>query len=219
MNASLRPLLAAFTLIVFCLAFIPGCARDQELTSIQIKPSGATFGAIDPSLKIQFSASGTYVHPPQTKDITSSVTWHSDTSQVVQVTPDGEVSPSTNCGTGNVFATMHDHASGSDIASNSASVVVNGPASLGCTPSGAQAVLTVNFGGSGSGNVTSVPAGVNCSSPSVCSSAFTVGTTIVLTANPQGTSTFGGWNGCSSSSGSTCTVVLQNALTVTATFN
>ena len=219
MNSIRRPLLAAFALMVACLVFIPGCARDQELTSIQIKPSGATFGAIDPNLKIQFSASGTYIHPPQTKDITSSVTWHSDTGQVVQVTPGGEVSPSTNCGTGNVFATMHDHASGSDITSNSASVVVNGPASLGCTPSGAQAVLTLSFGGSGSGTVTSVPAGINCSSPNTCSSAFTVGTTIVLTANPQGTSTFGSWNGCNTSSGPACTVVLQNALSVTANFN
>jgi len=219
MNSSLRGIFAALALVLALIVFVPGCARDQELTSIQIKPSGATFGAVDPSLVINFTATGTYIHPPQTKDITSVVTWQSDTPQVVQVTPNGAVSPSTNCGTGNVFATMHDHASGNDIPSNSASVVVNGPSSLGCTPSGAQAVLTVSFNGSGTGNITSVPAGITCSTPNTCSSAFTVGTTIVLTANPQGTSTFGGWSGCNTSSGPTCTVVLQNSVSVTATFN
>ena len=219
MNFRLRGIFAALAAILILFVFVPGCARDQELTSIQIQPSGATFGAVDPNLVVRFSASGTYIHPPQTKDITNQVTWNTDTPQVVQVTPEGSVSPNQTCGTGNIFATMHDNASGSDIRSNSASVVVNGPSSLGCTPSGAQAVLTVNFAGSGSGNVTSVPAGINCSSPNTCSSAFTVGTTIVLTANAQGTSTFGGWSGCNSSSGPTCTVVLQNSVSVTGTFN
>jgi hypothetical protein len=219
MKSRQRLVFAAFALLLFTVVFVPGCARDQELTSIQVKPSGATFGTVDPSLIINFTATGTYIHPPQTKDITDQVTWHSDTPQVVQVTSAGAVSPNTNCGTGNVFATMHDNASGSDITSNSASVVVNGPSSLGCTPSGAQAVLTVSFAGAGTGNITSVPAGITCSTPNTCSGAFTVGTTIVLTANAQGTSTFGGWNGCTTSSGPTCTVVLQNSISVTATFN
>jgi hypothetical protein len=219
MNSRLRGVFAALALMLTLVVFVPGCAREQELTSIQVQPSGATFGAVDPNLVIQFTASGTYIHPPQTKDITNQVTWNTDTPQVLNITPDGSVRPGVTCGTGNVFATMHDHASGSDIRSNSASVVVNGPASLGCTPSGAQAVLTVSFGGNGTGNVTSVPAGINCSTPSTCSAAFTVGTTIVLTANPQGTSTFGSWSGCPASSGPTCTVVLQNAISVTANFN
>jgi hypothetical protein len=218
MNAGPRALVRLAP-IVLLMALAPGCARDQTLTSIQIQPAGATFGAVDPSLVVNFKAFGTYEHPPQTKDITTLVTWQSDTPQVAQVTSTGAVSPSTNCGTANVFATMHDHSTGSDVVSNRAAVVVNGPSSLGCTPSGAQAVLTVNLVGSGTGNVTSVPAGINCSSPSTCSSAFTVGTTIVLTANPQGSSTFGGWSGCNTSSGPTCTVVLQNSVTVTATFN
>lgn len=217
MNASRRRIIATLVLVLMMI-FAIDCAREQTLTAIQIKPLGATFGTIDPSLVINFTASGTYDHPPQTKDITNLVTWHSDTPQVVQINGSGAASPSTGCGTSNVFATMRDHASGSDVTSNSAAVVVNGPASLGCTPSGAQAVLTVNLVGSGKGNVTSVPTGINCSAQT-CSASFTVGTTVVLDANPQGTSTFGGWNGCSSSSGPSCTVVVQNAITVTATFN
>jgi hypothetical protein len=217
MNASPRRIFATLVLVLMVI-FAPDCAREQTLTGIQIAPVGATFGAIDPSLVINFTATGTYEHPPQTKNITTLVTWHSDTQQVVNISTSGAASPNTNCGTSNVFATMHDHATGSDVTSNSAAVVVNGPASLGCTPSGAQAVLTVNLVGSGKGNVTSVPAGINCSSQT-CSASFTVGTTVVLDANPQGTSTFGGWNGCSASSGPSCTVVVQNAFTVTATFN
>ena len=218
MNASPRRIFATLVLLLMVM-FVPDCAREQTLTGIQIAPLGATFGAVEQSLVINFTATGTYEHPPQTKNITNLVTWHSDTPQVVTVSSSGAVSPNTNCGTGNIFATMHDHATGSDITSNSASIVVNGPASLGCTPSGAQAVLTVNMVGSGKGNVTSLPTGINCSSPSTCSASFTVGTTVVLTANPQGTSTFGGWTGCTMSSGSSCTIVVQTSVTVTATFN
>jgi hypothetical protein len=39
-----------------------------------------------------------------------------------------------------------------------------------------------------------------------------------LTAIPNG-STFGGWSGCDSMSGQTCTVDLTSDRTVTATFN
>lgn len=217
MKVCLRRIVASVLPAVFFLIFVPGCARDQQLTAIQIQPLGATFGAIDPTLLVNFKAFGTYIHPPQTKEITSLVVWHSNTPQVAQVSSSGSVSPNTNCGTAGIFATMHDNGSGSDIVSNSASVIVNGPASLGCTPSGAQAVLTVNITGAGTGNVTSVPTGITC--PTVCSAGFTVGTPIVLTEAPQSSSTFGGWSGCGSFTATTCTVFLNANLTVSATFN
>ncbi|HYD42317.1 MAG TPA: glycoside hydrolase family 6 protein [Anaeromyxobacter sp.] len=77
--------------------------------------------------------------------------------------------------------------------------------------------LTVTKGGTGSGTVTSNTGGINCGS--VCSASYTSGTTVTLTASAASGSMFGGWSGCSSSSGSTCTVAMTQARTVTATFN
>jgi hypothetical protein len=189
------------------------CAYNQHLTSISIQPSGANFGAIDPSLFVNFKAFGTYNHPPQTKDITNQVTWQSDTPQVAQVSSAGVVSPNTSCGTANVFATFQD--SPNDIVSNSAHIVVDGPASLGCPQGGASSNLAVTING-GTGTITSSPAGITCGT--ICAAQFTTGTTVTLTAAPTAPSTTVVWGGCDSVSGTACTVFLQFNRTVTATF-
>ncbi len=197
---------------------LSSCARSTKLTGITIQPPSGTFGAVDPSLYFQFKAFGTYIHPPKTVDITNQVTWQSDNPQVIQITSAGVASPNLNCGVAQVFAEMHN--GDNDIVSNSASITVDGPASLGCTPAGPQPILTISFAGNGTGTVSG--SGISCSTPSSCSNQFTTGTTLTLTAAATGTSSFAGWSGCSSTSGangSVCTVILENNLTVTATFN
>jgi hypothetical protein len=194
---------------------LSSCAYNQHLVSINIPEKGGTFGAADPSLFFNFKAFGTYIHPPETKDITTLVTWQSDNPQVVQVTGAGVVSPNLGCGLGNIYATFKDGSN--QVVSNSVPITVEGPASSGCTPPGPQPILTISFAGTGTGTVTG--SGISCSTPSSCSNQFTTGSALVLTASPSGTSIFGGWSGCSSTSGVDCTVFLQNNLTVTATFN
>jgi hypothetical protein len=209
---SILTLIAATFLVA-----LSSCAFNQHLVSISIAPSGASFGAVDQSLIVVFTATGTYIHPPQTKDLTSQVTWHTDTPQVASVNM-GVVSPNTNCGSGNVFATFFD--SPNQVTSNSAHIVVDGPASLGCTPAGAPPILTISFAGNGTGTVTGN--GISCSSPSTCSNQFTAGTMLTLTATPTGGHTFVSWAGCNSTMGANnevCIVTLENNLTVTATFN
>lgn len=76
--------------------------------------------------------------------------------------------------------------------------------------------LTVTRAGSGSGTVTSTPAGINCGTS--CSGSFSAGTSVVLTATPAANNTFDGWSGACSGKGS-CTVVLNQASSVTATFS
>ena len=204
--------------VVCLIALSQSCARNQHLTSIQIQPAGATFGAVDPTLYINFKAYGTYIHPPENKDITDQVTWQSDNPQVDQVSNTGVVSPNLGCGSGNVSATFQD--SNNLVVSNSAHVIVDGPASSGCTPAGPQPILTVAFAGSGSGTVVSSPGGLDCTAPTACSNQFSTGMSITLTATPTGTSSFAGWSGgCSSSFGTSCTVILEGNATVTATFN
>lgn len=215
-----RKWFSAIALIAVAALFLSfsSCAYNQHLVSINIPSKGGTFGAADPSLFFNFQAFGTYIHPPQTKDITSLVTWQSDNPQVVQVSSAGVVSPNLGCGIGDISATFKDGSN--EVVSNSVPVTVDGPASSGCTPPGPQPILTISFAGNGTGTVSG--SAISCSTPSSCSDQFATGTTVALTASATGTSAFAGWSGCSSTSGinaSVCTIILENNLTVTATFN
>jgi List-Bact-rpt repeat protein len=197
---------------------VASCGFNQHLVSISITPSTFTFGTANPNLLVGFGALGTYIHPPATKDVTSLVTWASDNPQVVQISSTGVASPSPtlNCGIANIGASFYD--SPNLVTSNIATVTVDGPAALGCTPAGPQPILTVSFAGLGTGTVTG---SVSCSSPGSCSEQFTIGSTLTLTASPTNNSSFSGWSGCTSTSGpeaTVCIVNLQNNLTVTATF-
>jgi hypothetical protein len=74
---------------------------------------------------------------------------------------------------------------------------------------GTQYVLTIAKNGSGSGTVSSDPAGPN----------FAPGTVVTLTATPKATSTFAGWSGGCTGTSSTCQATMNNNVSVTATFN
>lgn len=78
--------------------------------------------------------------------------------------------------------------------------------------------LTVTKAGTGSGTVTSNPAGINCGS--VCSAQFSRNTTVTLTATPDPGSSVQGWSGCDSVSADQrqCTVTMTSNRTVTVTF-
>ena len=79
----------------------------------------------------------------------------------------------------------------------------------------ANQTLTVTKAGTGTGTVTSAPAGINCGA--TCAAPFASGTQVTLTAAPTTGSTFTGWGAPCSGTG-TCVVTLTAATTVTATF-
>jgi hypothetical protein len=99
--------------------------------------------------------------------------------------------------------------------------------------------LTLNFGSHtssctifqcqpepGSGTVNFSPGGVSCGGTGPASRtcpavSFAIGSTVVLTASPTNGSTFAGWGGdCSTSgSGTTCSLVLDGPKSVIATFD
>lgn len=210
------------------------CGRDQQLVSIQVQPSVENFGAstipvsANAGATVQLRALGTYIHPPVTKDITNQVTWASNDIQMMTVNATGLLTATgDSCGGSLVSATMTTNTSAGGISSTGAVVTgfmtgnvicFTGTSGGGTTgPS-----LTINFTGSGSGTVTSSPAGLSCASSSVScsSSSFASGTTVMLTAVASGT--FGGWGGCDTVDGTglVCTVNdLTTARAVTATFN
>jgi uncharacterized protein (DUF2141 family) len=78
-----------------------------------------------------------------------------------------------------------------------------------------QYTLTVTKAGTGSGSVTSNPAGITCGAD--CSEVYNQGTSVTLTATPDSGSTFTGWSGVCSGTGA-CTVSMTSDKTVTATF-
>jgi hypothetical protein len=76
--------------------------------------------------------------------------------------------------------------------------------------------VTVTKAGTGSGNVSSTPTGINCGT--ACNWKYVEKTTVTLTATPDAGSTFEGWSGdCAGTS--VCTLLVDTAKTVTATFD
>ena len=80
-----------------------------------------------------------------------------------------------------------------------------------------QYTLTVAKAGTGSGTVTSTPAGIDCGSD--CSEPYNPGATVTLTAAPVAGSVFTGWSGAGCSGAGGCVVTMNDDTTVTAAFN
>jgi hypothetical protein len=214
---------------------VSSCGDPQELTSITIQPGTETFGASNVPVsslagaQVQLRALGTYVHPPVTKDITDQVTWSSNTPQMVTVNSTGLITVTGGpCGGTLISATVQTNADASGLSASGAVVTgymtadvtcFTGTSSGGSGSGGAEPTVTVAFGGTGSGTVTSSPLGLSCASTATaCGAEFPTGTDVTLTATPFGT--FGGWQGCGSVSGDTCTIDnLSGNVTVTATFD
>jgi hypothetical protein len=76
--------------------------------------------------------------------------------------------------------------------------------------------LSVTKAGTGSGTVTSAPAGISCGAD--CAETYNSGTSVTLTASSDASSTFTAWSGACTGTGS-CSVAMNAAKTVTATFN
>lgn len=76
-----------------------------------------------------------------------------------------------------------------------------------------QFALTVSV--SGTGSVSSLPAGISCGSD--CSESYAANTSVSLTATPAAGQQFSGWGGACSGTGG-CTVVMSQARSVSAAF-
>jgi uncharacterized delta-60 repeat protein len=96
----------------------------------------------------------------------------------------------------------------------SCAVVMTSDRSLTATFTLAE-TLSITKSGSGTGKVTSTPAGIHCG-PS-CAHSYAYGTTVTLTASPAANSTFKGWSGACSGTG-TCSVTMKQARSTEATF-
>ncbi len=131
--------------------------------------------------------------------------------------PQGElVTLSANPGAGYTFSHWSGSCSGTDtcmVTMNSAKSVTANFAVIPVVPSNYS--LTVSLAGTGSGSVSSAPGGINCGS--ACSAEYSDGANVSLYATASENSTFAGWSGACTGSGS-CSVSMTEAKTVTATF-
>lgn len=194
------------------------CGQDHKLVAIEVQPSGGfNFGSPNPSAQGDFTAIGTFVHPPGTADITNQVVWKTDIPGLVTIIK-GVASPTgTGCGFADVSASLN---SGGNYVVGYSTVTVSDSTNALC-PGGSSTLglVSVTPAGAGAGTsmITSAPAGITC--PGTCIAQFTVGQTIGLSAVPSAGTTVT-WAGCTSATGNTCSILVPKGSTnVTVTFN
>jgi Fe-S cluster biogenesis protein NfuA len=124
------------------------------------------------------------------------------------------VTLTATAGTGSTFAGWSGACSGTGSCSVTMSAAKSVTATFNTTP--VQFALTVSEAGTGTGSVTSTPTGISC--PTTCSANYNSGTPVTLSAAAGSGSTFAGWSGACSGTG-TCSVTMSQARAVTATFN
>jgi len=132
--------IAVLAVAAVALLNLSSCARSQKLVGITVTPSGSTitqnFGQV---VSTQFTALGSYIHPPETKDVTSKAVWTTNSPSIIAVDPNTPGLINTTgqgCGTNlGVTASIY-----SDPSNPSAGSVIVGTATI-----------SVSFGNSGSG--------------------------------------------------------------------
>ncbi|NEX18574.1 MAG: hypothetical protein C1943_18745 [Halochromatium sp.] len=77
--------------------------------------------------------------------------------------------------------------------------------------------LSVSLSGTGSGTITSTPPGIDCGND--CSEAYAPGTEVTLTATPATGSVFSAWSEPRCGTATSCTLTLDSAQSISATFS
>jgi hypothetical protein len=130
-----------FGLVLLCAValFVASCGHDQQLVGIAIEPSTETFGdaktpvILDRGLNVQLRALGSFIHPPVTKDVTSQVTWTSNTPQMVTVNSAGLITATGDaCGNTIISATVTKNSSDGGLSSTGAIVTGSMTANVIC---------------------------------------------------------------------------------------
>ena len=161
-------------------------------------------GAIQLSVKVEGDGSGSVTSSPAGINCGSDCTetYDAGTGVTLTATPQG----------GSTFAGWGGACTGS---STTCTLTMNASRSVTATFT-TKPVLNVAKAGNGDGTVTSSPAGINCGTD--CNEPYDQGTSVTLTATPNGTSTFAGLERCVRRHELTCTVTMNASKSVTATF-
>jgi len=199
---------------------LPSCGHSQKLVSLAVGPPTASYSSPQAG-EVLFSATGTYIHPPETKIITDQVTWSTDVPELLVLNYKGvagAVAPSggTNCGVADIIATAPEGTGGSEnVVIAYATVTVNDPVQVNCPGYGTEVELSLQV--TGPGTVTSTIGGISC--PTQCITPVAVGQSVGLTANPN-TGYMVNWlSGCTAFAGNDCSVTIPaGGVNILATF-
>ncbi|MBZ0248778.1 MAG: hypothetical protein K8F93_03895 [Burkholderiales bacterium] len=214
---------------VFCYSdpgSCPGLPQGATATGISIGRA-ATAGSLnaetlDDGLVFAEQAVGTTSSAQELR-----ITSVGDPFRVTAITTTGDFRHTSNCGTTllardascGIFITFSPTGAGTrnGTVTVATDLEVGSTASLNLRGTGLATShpLSVSRSGTGSGRVTSSPAGIDCGT--TCSAQFAAGTSVTLTATPAAGSTFGGWSGACTGTGS-CSVAMTSARSVTASF-
>jgi len=98
-------------------------------------------------------------------------------------------------------------------------VLVDGNIAVGATFESVS-TISITMAGTGSGTVNSSPAGILCTSGSSinCFASFSPASQVDLYASASGNALFSGWSGACTNTSGNCTLTMDSAKTVTATF-
>lgn len=81
-----------------------GCGHPTTMTGLSISPTGSTIIGRGVGATVQYTAYGTFMHPSETRDVTTQVTWTSAIPDVGTV-QNGLVTSGLGCGTTLITAT------------------------------------------------------------------------------------------------------------------
>ena len=90
--------------------FSLSCGHPTQLQSMTITPTSAGVVGFGNTAPTKFTVYGTFIHPKETRDISSEVTWNSSTPVVATVSSAGVVTPTgAFCGGTVITATAGQH--------------------------------------------------------------------------------------------------------------
>lgn len=184
-----------------------GCTIDpvERLASYSVTATFSIIPASSYPLAVGRNGEGTVTSAPAGIDCGSSCSASFDTGSTVSLT----AMPAA----GWSFSGWSGACSGT----GGCSVGINGPKSVTATfspPPPPRYTLTIAR--SGNGRVTSSPSGIDCGA--ACSAAYDSGTSVTLTAAPEGGAAFRGWGAACSGAETTCVVQMTESRGVTASF-
>jgi len=101
------PRLLVASLLVLPVLLVPSCAAPQRLESVMVLPSNTTLQGF--GLQVHYKAYGSFVHPPETLDISNAVTWSSSSPQIISIDNTGIATYVQGCATNLLITATYTH--------------------------------------------------------------------------------------------------------------
>jgi hypothetical protein len=204
---------------------VTNTATTPQTPTLIIIPGAQSF--VGPGGSAQLLAIGNLSGNGQVQNLTNTVTWMSSSPGVASVSPTGLVTshadPAFSLTDSTTVTAIGVTTSGNTSVITSSILVTVTSQYLTPTPV-PEPVLTVTLLGTQNGSVTGMSGTtqvINCGNGgTTCSTQVAVGTPITLTEAPNAGATFGTWSGnCTVASPTSCSIIVSNDVTVTATFH